>query len=216
MLKKYTAAFWKRVMTSRRSQALCGIILLAGVLAAGLLAAQTRPKQGECLPDEMDMGDYCASLPPAITGEEKENRRVTRFRGSSMMPGKTSEATATTTAPLEPAPSPVELVPSPVELVPTEGFIVQLGAFSTRELAESVATSVESPGPPFHVLALDSGDRVLWACIQGPFPDRDSAVKARDFIRGNRKFRSAYIKSIDPALLESEKEQGMTNDSTKK
>ena len=132
------------------------------------------------------------------------------------MPGKISEATATTPAPLEPAPSPVELVPSPVEFEPTEGFIVQLGAFSTRELAESVANSVESPGPPFHVLALDRADRVLWACIQGPFPDRDSAEKARDLIRGNRKFRSAYIKLMDPALLENGKEQGMTNDSTKK
>ena len=211
-------------MPSRPNPGLSGIILLAGVLITGLLVAQTKPKQGECLPDEMDMGDYCASLPPAMTGEEKELRRVTRFRGSSMMPGRIGSAPVTTPTPHEP------VVP-PIELAPTDSFVVQLGAFSTRELAESVATSVESPGPPVHVVALDHGDHVLWACIQGPFPDRGSAVKARDYIRGIRKFRSAYVKLLEPELLEPELlepellehelldheiEQGMANDSTKK
>mgnify|MGYP000513017961 CR=1 FL=1 len=40
--------------------------------------------------DEIDMGDYCASLPPAVDKEEQKRRRVTRFRGESMMPGLTS------------------------------------------------------------------------------------------------------------------------------
>jgi cell division septation protein DedD len=166
--------------------------------------AQTRLNQGECRPDEMDMGDYCASLQPEMTGEEQDKRRVTGFRRSSMMPGRTGAKPASTPIILEP-------VLPPVEQAPAEEFVVQLGAFSNKQLAQSVADSVESPGLPIHVIALNWRDTVLWACVQGPFSDRNSAVIARDLIRGKKKFRSAYIKTLNPEM-----EQGLAHDSTKK
>ena len=39
-------------------------LALAAIISA-TLEAQTKPKEGECLPDEIDLGDYCASLPPS-------------------------------------------------------------------------------------------------------------------------------------------------------
>jgi hypothetical protein len=179
-------------------------------LFLGLLSvssyAQTRPKDGECRPDELDMGDYCASLPPARSQSENEQRRVTRFRAESMMPGK-----ANTNSPgSAPAVDPKQ-VPAPVAPVDSDGFFVQIGAFSTRALAESVALSVESPGSPLVVFPLHRGNRVLWACTLGPFPDKASAEETRDWIRKDNRFGSAYVKAMD-----SEAKQGFANDKTQK
>ena len=120
------------------------------------LFAQTNSKQGECALDELDMGDYCASLPSAKTQSEKDTRRITRFRGTSMMPGRTGE--------ISPGSGPAEEPGQTLAADPGiagEGFNLQLGAFSTREVAESVAHSVKSPGPPITVVPVESGERIL-------------------------------------------------------
>ncbi len=184
------------------------VVVLIGSLVFGLLGAQTRPKIDECQPDEVDIGDYCASLPPAVTETEKKKRRVTRFRGKSMMPGRVGAKPATVPAP--PAKEPLtEPLVAPAE--PTSGFIVQLGAFSSREVAESVAASLSSSPILVRIVPLDRGDHVLWACIKGPFENRELAVQSRDLLRKDKRFRSAYVK-----LLDTEIRQGLANDNTEK
>jgi hypothetical protein len=68
-------------------------MLLMGGLLLGLagipLQAQQTAAESRCRPDEIDMGDYCASMQPPTTQEESDARRVTPFRSRSMMPGRT-------------------------------------------------------------------------------------------------------------------------------
>jgi cell division septation protein DedD len=169
--------------------------------------AQDDEKEKGCAIDEVDMGDYCASLPVAVTEAEKKRRRITRFRGTSMMPGKVDS-----TRPAKPAAPalPSQPGPTPEPAPPEGGFVVQLGAFSTREIAESVVASVSPLGPAIRIMPLQRGDRVLWFCIQGPFESREQAALSRDHIRKEKNFKSAYIKTVD-----SEIRQGWGNDNIK-
>lgn len=188
------------------------LALVCACVLSGPLYAQTQPKDGECKPDELDMGDYCASLPPATTQTEKERRRITRFRGESMMPGRTGSATPAapkTTTPEDVPDTPVITPPEPEPSNPFSGYSVQLGAFSSRELAQSVAFSIESPDSKISLVPLERGERVLWACVMGPFPDNDSAMMARDRLRKDKRFRSAYIKPPQAGA-----NQEITHDST--
>jgi cell division septation protein DedD len=50
-------------------------------------SAQENPETSHCQPNELDMGDYCISLPSPANPEESALRRVTPFRARSMMPG---------------------------------------------------------------------------------------------------------------------------------
>jgi cell division protein FtsN len=223
---------------SKRPAILFGIIPAAILLLAGATLAQTRAKEGECRPDELDMGDYCASLPPAANEDEEQRRRVTRFRGTSMMPGRTGVANKTMPGPKPastltgnkaatsmgqqiptPAVTPVTppsgaeaAVPAPVPAGSLASqFIVQLGAFSSETLAASVAASIVAPQAPIHIVPLTRNERVLWACVQGPFASLDEATAARDLLRRQQAFKSAYIKSIDPEI-----EKGLVYDPTEK
>jgi hypothetical protein len=197
-------------MTFLMKPRLLWLTFLCACLVSGSLFAQTRPKEGECKADEVDMGDYCAGLPPATTQPEKERRRVTRFRGESMMPGRIGEAESER-VPADQPPAGIPPSPEAVPQDPASGYSVQLGAFSTRELAESVVHSIESPGSPVTVVPLERGDRILWACMMGPFPDKGSALIARDQIRKDKKFRTAYIKPPQAGL-----KQETANDTTQK
>lgn len=197
-------------MTKRINIYLCLVLAVsASLVLIDQLQAQTRPKDGECEVDEVDMGDYCASLPPAVSEEEKKRRRVTRFRGESMMPGRTGSKAA------RPAPAAKPVIPAepplPVDVIPDDGFIVQMGAFSTRELAESIAETVSTPPGPVRVIPLDRGDHQLWACILGPFKTKDLAVLSRDQVQQDKRFRSAYVKLMNPEII-----KGLTHDNTKK
>jgi cell division septation protein DedD len=184
-------------------------VVSASIVFSDPLQAQTRPKDGECEANEVDMGDYCASLPPAITEAEKKRRRVTRFRGESMMPGKTDSEAARPVPPVTPV-TPAQL-PLPVVSIPDHGFIVQLGAFSTQEMAESIALTVATQPGPVRVISLERSGRLLWACILGPFESRGLAVVSRDQVQQDTRFKSAYIKLMDPEIV-----KGITNDNTKK
>jgi len=123
-----------------------------------------------------------------------------------MMPGKKDAS--------EPARVP-ELVPEtvtpPANPAPPGGFLLQLGAFSSKEVAESVAGSVESPGLQVIVASIETANGILWVCYQGPFESRASAESAREQVRTDSRFHTAYIKSVDTAI-----QQGLLNDSTEK
>ncbi len=187
------------------------LLIMPALLVFDPLPADTRDKEGECRLDEVDMGDYCASLPPARSQTVKERRRVTRFRSTGMMPGRASETLGTQDKQALPQKLQTDEPVLAEQVVIKTGFSVQLGAFSTRERAESVAISVESSGPPVTVVPLQSGNQLLWACIQGPFPDKPSAIEARDHLRKERRFRTAYIKANETVA-----QQGIANDRTEK
>ncbi len=192
------------------------ILMLAGCLLVTTLAAQTRPEGDECRPEEVDMGDYCASLPPAQTESEKDRRRVTHFRRKGMMPGKvdSSGVSKKDKNTLVPQKTEVGAPQKPVGKI--DGFLVQLGAFSTREAAQSVAASVESPHTPVMIIPLERGDRILWSCAIGPFPDRKSADAVRDQMRENKKFRTAFVTTSSSETAKTETSIGPVNDSTEK
>lgn len=166
------------------------------------LFAQAQREESTCRVDEVDMGGYCASLPPAHTQAEKDKRRITRFRGVGMMPGradgKSSQASPSSGA-----------VPPPLDLVINSGFGVQLGAYASKQTALSVVLSLESRGNPVLLARLERGDQILWACILGPYPDKQSAQVARDRIRLDERFRSAWVRPLKSLVLE-----GLTSEST--
>lgn len=226
-------------------------LLLSQALA---VSAQETEQPGGCAEDEVDMGDYCASLPPAMTEEEKQRRRVTRFRGKSMMPGRVEIPTDNTAegsdtpgessapgAPVNgenPMPSlppavagskavPPSAVTTPGSMVisgalqpeiaekaiqaepakPAEatgpvnakrpmdtGYVVQLGAFSSRSVAASVARDVHADGFPVALARLEAGERVLWASFAGPFEQIEEANSVRDQMRKTPRFANAWIK----------------------
>ena len=198
-----------------------------------------------CRPDEIDMGDYCASLQPPSSEEESENRRVTPFRYRSMMPGHVGTqgvgsrqpqallppaaqqepdiepvtensgprpgkqpadepfATAKAAPPLPEAaadpghaanPAPAGQPASPPEPV-TLG--VQFGVFSSRARALGVAMPLAEAGLPVGLARMQSGDRVLWACIHGPFRDEGSAQAAARRLTIDHGVEDTYIKPLD-------------------
>ena len=187
-------------MPSRMKSGSMALALATGCLFSVDLPGQERPKPGECAADEVEIGEYCVSQSPDLSGETSKHRRITPFRGKSIMPGLVGKK------PAIPAPvPPVKAVALPAPIEPA-GFIVQLGAFSTHELAKSVAQSIQSAEVPVTVTPLGRNGRVLWACIQGPFPDKSSAAVARDTLRLDKRFRGAYIKP-----LQSESTRGLVN-----
>jgi cell division septation protein DedD len=172
---------------------LLGMSLALGVMVCLSLEAQTRPKDGECLPDEIDLGEYCASLPPPQNEEERKKRTVTRFRGKSMMPGIVSDNNEKPAKTVAKPPVQKEIPAAEIPVTLTQGFMIQLGAFSKQESAELIASSIENPEAPVNVNPLQSGERQLWACTLGPFADKSSAEQARDRLRTDKRFRTAFV-----------------------
>jgi cell division protein FtsN len=98
------------------------LALLTGLLTVWVgvsSQAQQAIAEPRCRPDEIDMGDYCASTQPPTTQEESDARRVTPFRSSSMMPGRTVTTDSGNTAqmptgvPETPAQEPAERAAAP-------------------------------------------------------------------------------------------------------
>lgn len=235
----------------------CSLLLLLSHTL--VFAAEEEQKPGACEVDEIDMGDYCASLPPAITEEDKSRRRITRFRGKSMMPGRTEGDSATPEEDAKPLPgkqvttnpglpvTPLPVTPStaaepqknlplaesevtapPPELAPPveepaqqvepviavpkpvtppvpvsagSGYVVQLGAFSSRSVAVSVAQNVHAEGIPVALAPIETASGVLWACFAGPYEDMEQAKSARDHMRLKREFAAAWVKPVGQLSL---------------
>jgi cell division septation protein DedD len=175
-------------------------VLRKGALLLPLLCGlsiDTAAQEGReaCEPDEIDMGDYCAKRPPEAAVLRPGAKRATPFRAKSMMPGIVGEPTQ---------PGPEESAPEPAgqPAVPGSGFGVQLGAFSTRakasEVARSAAAAVDGP---FALAPIQRNERILWACIHGPFPDKAAAIEAQRRLRQNTRFTDAFVKALDELEL---------------
>jgi hypothetical protein len=163
------------------------------VLATAPLAAQEEAEEPRCGPDEIDMGDYCAGRRPAAQKLGPGSTRRTPFRIRSMMPGHVGEAPE--------AESP-GLPQGTVAAAAGTGFGVQFGVFSDQAAAESVALgAAETVQGPFHVARIEQGSRILWACIHGPFPDRESAAAARNRLHDATRFKDAFVKSLNELKL---------------
>lgn len=169
--------------------------LILGTIICANVDAQTRPKDGECLANEIDLGDFCASLPPPKTEAEKKRRTITRFRGESMMPGLMSQTPEKPGKTQATPPAKIEQAVGQSSKTLTEGFMLQLGVFSTRERAEKVASSIISTGIQVNIDPLQRGDSILWRCSIGPFANRDSAEQSRDQMRIDERFSTAFVTS---------------------
>ena len=181
------------------------LVVLLGT--AVVTFAQEEKETSHCRPDEFDMGDYCASLPPPGTNDEAAVRRVTPFRGRSMMPGRTKTPTVRRQAgraaprragPVTPQAEPTSPIPAHQA---NSGFVVQLGVFSEKPSALAYAETLRKDGLAISVARVTRGNRVLWACIHGPFPDGESAATAAGRLRIDHHISDTYIKPLDDLEL---------------
>ncbi len=97
-------------MSVRRTTGSLVAIIVACLSGAPDVSAQPDDMGPRCRHDEIDMGDYCASLKPPDTEEEASTRRVTPFRSRSMMPGLVAEEGETPPSRPEPANSASQVV----------------------------------------------------------------------------------------------------------
>jgi hypothetical protein len=179
-------------MTPRLAHSLACLLPLL-VLVSESPDAQEVEGEARCRPDEIDMGDYCAGRPPDAQKLTPGATRRTPFRLHSMMPGHVGEAPA---AHLPEPPS------GKAVTAPEPGFGVQFGVFSERATAESmVRYAAEAVQGPYHLARIEQGNRILWACIHGPFTDRASAAAARSRLRDGTRFKDAFVKSLDELKL---------------
>jgi hypothetical protein len=171
----------------------CVAGLLLAWLSLGPAWSQDADPQGECLPEEIDMGEYCARRLPEVRKLEPGAKRATPFRKRSMMPGQVGD----------PSSEPMAGLPrGTIESQDGHGFGVQLGAFSERSVANDVARSAAAAmGEPFYLAPLARGERILWACILGPFPDEASAMAALARVQDRTRYKDAFIKPLDQLKL---------------
>ena len=141
------------------------------------------------------MGDYCARRPAEAAQLKPGARRATPFRVESMMPGRAGERPVNNLIPgLGREPKEPTLAKS--------GFGVQFGAFSSRKTAVRVAREAASQvGGPFSLARIPRDQRILWACIHGPFPDETSATEALHNLHDNTGHREAFIKPLEDMEL---------------
>jgi cell division septation protein DedD len=169
--------------------------LLCG-LAFELAAQET---ESGCAPDEIDMGDYCVKKAPEALKLQPGAKRATPFRVKSMMPGRVGEQPLLPGS--QPAPE-VQAEPAAAPSIEASGYGVQLGLFSTREKAREVARDVAAVvGGPFALAPIELNERILWACINGPFPDKPAAIDAQRRLRQETPFRDAFVKPLDELEL---------------
>lgn len=162
-------------------------------LAATPLGAQDASDEPRCRPDEIDMGTYCAGRPPQARKLKPGATRSTPFRIRSMMPGHVGEA---------PYREPPKRPEGPADSPAGHGFGVQFGVFAERQTAVSVLRSAaQALDGPFRLAPMSQGNRILWACIHGPFPDKESAAAARNRLHEATRFRDAFVKRLDELEL---------------
>lgn len=172
-------------------------VLLLPLLCGLATGSSAQEPEITCEPDEIDMGDYCAKRPPEAAVLRPGAKRATPFRVKSMMPGLVGEPAGPTLPGTVSEPEPVADVP-----VAGSGFGVQLGVFSTRARASEVAREAAAAvGGPFALAPMPRDERILWACIHGPFSDKSAAIEAQRRLRQNTRFREAFVKPLDELEL---------------
>lgn len=173
--------------------------------------AQEQTTEEECLPHEVDMGEYCVSAAQKDNEEVLPGRKATPFRRQGMMPGGVKTAVKKPEEKKAPLPQVVVSHNLPAPVVAQGGFGIQLGAFSSRESAISVASSVISAGTPVLLSPIERGNKVLWACVAGPYAQADDAREDLGKIKADSRFAGAYIKPLNGMKLE-----GISHDSLEK
>jgi cell division septation protein DedD len=191
------------MMEPARPRSALLIPLLCSISVA--VAAQEASEEHSCRPDEIDMGDYCAQKQPEAAQLKPGATRATPFRIKSMMPGHPEPL------PRRPSPQATPAMNTPAMNTPakttpaadeTPGFGVQLGVFSSRENAARVARTAQAAVGGDYVLArLPGHERILWACIQGPFPDEVAANLARRLLQEETTYQDAFVKPLDELEL---------------
>lgn len=91
--------------------------------------------------------------------------------------------------------------PSPALVAAGSGYVVQLGAFSSRSVAATVAQGVHAEGIPVALARLETRGRVLWASFAGPYEEMEKAKNVRDQMRQKREFAAAWVKPVDQLPL---------------
>lgn len=158
------------------------------------LAQETQPER-KCGPDEIDVGDYCARAAQDAARLEPGARRATPIRIRSMMPGHADDVREST--PVQEA-----AVADSARAPGSGGLGVQLGVFSSREKAVAVGQEARSAvGGAFVLARISHQQRILWACIQGPYSDEASALRARQRLHTETRFKEAFIKPLDDLEL---------------
>ncbi len=156
-------------------------------------SAQDADVELQCRPDEVDMGDFCARRSPEARQLKPGAKRATPYRVNSLMPGHAGESLAESGA---------EPDAGTKDVTQGHGWGVQLGAFSSKETADAVArAAAQIIGGPFHLAPLERGERILWACIHGPFPDEESASAARKRLLSDTNHAEAFVKPLDNLKL---------------
>jgi len=144
----------------------------------------------ECADGSAPVDGRCVETP--AEPREALPPRVTPFRARSLMPGHVDEPRKT----VRKAP-----VDAP-RAVAGSGYGVQIGAFSERSTALKLAQQlIDDIGGDFRLAPIARGNRILWACIHGPFPDRATAQAALGRIRSETAHQEAFVKPLDQLEL---------------
>ena len=96
-------------------------------------------------------------------------------------PGTVKNAQAAPASP-SPKPSPKTVVEQPAPS--TGAYVVQVASFRTSEDATKMASRLKTYGLTAFVEKADLGEKGVWhRVLSGPFPSRENAEKAVDFLR---------------------------------
>lgn len=111
---------------------------VAALFAASLASAQPAKDESDCRPDEVDLGDYCASIAPPDPNGKDPRSRVTPFRAQSMMPGHS-------TPPRQLVPEPPPMAPEAVSSAEQSGLMPGRVAGAAPEGPAPPTPAVEAP-----------------------------------------------------------------------
>jgi septal ring-binding cell division protein DamX len=101
-------------------------------------------------------------------------------------------------APVSPPPAPAPKAPAVAPVTASAsagGFVVQVASFRTKQDATKLADRLRSHGLKIFVETADLGSKGVWyRVLSGPFPSRDNADRAVDFLREKERL-SAIVRS---------------------
>ncbi|MBT8062709.1 MAG: hypothetical protein HKO64_07850 [Xanthomonadales bacterium] len=193
-------------MTSGRRAGLILAIGLAAMLSGTAWANEVEDAQDtevwQCAEDEIDIGEYCVKVVESEP-EQAGTPKATPFRRESMMPGVVRRSSPQPPAET-PARKPAVVVRQtiPVPVVAEGGYGIQLGAWSSRETAERVGLSVIESGVNAILSPMQRGDKLLWACIAGPYASEDAARGDLQLLKSDSRFSQAWTKPLKGLRLE--------------
>ncbi len=147
----------------------------------GSLTTNAPPPEAAPAPETQSQA-ASTTAPQAIPEPKAESAAA--VRGSPTGPATSAPAAV----PLA-APKPVPVDPAPARnTMPDKpangGFAVQLGSFSSRATADSLAAKLRSEGYDAFVMPVKSGTNTLYRVRIGPMPDREAAMGVVAKVKG--------------------------------